>query len=547
MEDAKVLNPKHRAAGFYGLLALSALSAIGSFWLAVAPPVLKSDRLEQEIVAALSRGESYQGAAPVAWAKALSLFLGGVAATTGFGGLSLSSARPKTLSTPVLDDVANPRTTTTLPQLSDRQYAHQGQVITEKLTQLFDEHPWLGDVVDIEGSLMDVLIIVGMPGKGKSCLASAIGLLRKVMHYCPLYIFDADADKNVRTGIWVTGQVAGLTTEVSGELAGDHGHLDYKQQHDRMQAAVLTELRTHQEPAATLIYDEEQRLSANGFDSKDIQKHYETYTAYRKRGDKVIHLWHAATRSGSGLAHLPKDSALLTELLDYAAVIDFNAAPVAPTNKRRRNNKEKNSDRAMYKPAGVKYSRSHMELITIPKLLHPQTLIEQLGGAAEYFDVRLSGYRDPGLAQRRAAIKKKVRRQLLGTDRDPHGNFKSGLEKVFETPLAQHYLANKGDRTKAETEDGFDLEGLPNRDLFIALLTYLENPTRAAWVNEDGFYPVRNIVRGWAGKKVGGVKRFSSTDSFRTFLQAYNLEGLGEWGDEGRTLWRGRYTSADFA
>ena len=64
MEDAKVLNPKHRAAGFYGLLALSALSAIGSFWLAVAPPILKSDRIEQEIVASLARGESYRGAAP---------------------------------------------------------------------------------------------------------------------------------------------------------------------------------------------------------------------------------------------------------------------------------------------------------------------------------------------------------------------------------------------------------------------------------------------------------------------------------------------------
>ena len=546
MEDAKVLNPKHRAAGFYGLLALSALSAIGSFWLSVAPPILKSDRIEQEIVVSLARGESYRGAAPVAWAKALSLFLGGISATTGFGGLSLSSARPKTLSTPVLDDVASPKTTTTLQQLSDRQYEHQGQVITEKLTQLFDEHPWLGDVVDIEGSLMDMLIIVGMPGKGKSCLASSIGLLRKVMHYCPLYIFDADADKNVRTGIWVTGQVAGLTTEVSGDLAGDHGHLDYKQQHDRMQAAVLTELRTHQEPAITLIYDEEQRLSANGFDSKDIQKHYETYTAYRKRGDKVIHLWHAATRSGSGLAHLPKDSALLTELLDYAAVIDFNAAPAAPVNKRR-NNKEKNSDRAMYKPAGVKYSRSHMELITIPKLLHPQTLIEQLGGAAEYFDVRLSGYRDPGLAQRRAAIKKKVRRQLLGTDRDPHGNFKSGLEKVFETPLAQHYLANKGDRTKAETEDGFDLDGLPSRELFIALLIYLEDPSRAAMADKDGFFELRRLMDNWGRKKVGGVKRFSSTEKFRDFLSAYNLEGFGEWGNEGRTLWKGRYKSADFA
>ena len=97
MEDAKVLNSKHRAAGFYGLLALSALSAIGSFWLSVAPPILKSDRIEREIVASLARGESYRGAAPVAWAKALSLFLGGIAATTGFGGLSLSSARPKTL------------------------------------------------------------------------------------------------------------------------------------------------------------------------------------------------------------------------------------------------------------------------------------------------------------------------------------------------------------------------------------------------------------------------------------------------------------------
>ena len=546
MEDAKVLNPKHRAAGFYGLLALSACSAIGSFWLAVAPPVLKNERIEQEIVAALSRGESYQGAAPVAWAKALSLFLGGVAATTGFGGLSLSSARPKTLSTPVLDDVANPKTTTTLPQLSDRQYAHQGQVITEKLTQLFDEHPWLGDVVDIEGSLMDMLVIVGMPGKGKSCLASSIGLLRKVMHYCPLYIFDADADKNVRTGIWVTGQVAGLTTSKSGALAGDWGHLDYKQQHDRMQAAVLNELHTDTEPAATVIYDEEQRLNANGFDPKAIQKHYEDYTAYRKRGDKVIHLWHEATRSGSGLSHLPKESALLTELLNYAAVIDFNAAPSAPQSKRHRS-KEKNSDRAMYKPAGVKYSRSHMELITIPKLLHPQTLIEQLGGAAEYFDVRLSGYRDPGLAQRRAEIKRKVRRQLLGTDRDPHGNFKSGLQKVFETPLTQHYLANKGDRSQVETEDGFDLEGLPSRELFIELLTYLENPSRAAMADEQGFFELRRLMDNWGRKQVGGVKRFSSTEKFRDFLSAYNLEGFGEWGNEGKTLWKGRYKSADFA
>ena len=546
MEDAKVLSAKHRAAGFYGLMTLSALSALGSFWLSVAPPVLRDARIEQAIAESMARGESYIGAAPTNWAKALSLFLGGTAAVTGYAAYSLSSARPTTLSTPLLEEIASPKTPTTVHSISDKQYEDQKEIVSAKLAALFSEHPWLGEVVDIEGSLMDLLIIVGMPGKGKSCLASCIGLLRQILHFCPTYIFDADADENIQKGVWLTGQVAGLTTERSGDIAGDWGQLEYKQQHDRMQAAVLADLK--KEPAVTVIYDEEQRLNKNGFDAKDIQKHFEDYTAYRKRGDKVIHLWHAPTRSGSGLAHLPKDSALLTELLDYAAVIDFNAAPAAPQGKRRSNSsKEKNSDRAMYKPAGAKYSRQNMELITIPKLLHPQTLMQLLGGAAEYFDIRLSGYRDPGLAQRRAETQAKVKRALHGTDRDPHGNFKSSLQKIFDSPLAQHYLQHQGDRPEAATEDGFDLEGLPSRELFIELLTYLEHPDRTAWTDEQGFYPIRQVVRGWASKTLNGVKRFSSTEKFRDFLQAYNVEGFGEWGNERRTLWKGRYKAADFA
>ena len=72
MEDAKVLSAKHRAAGFYGLMSLSALSALGSFWLSVAPPILRDARIEQAIAESMARGESYVGAAPVNWAKALS-------------------------------------------------------------------------------------------------------------------------------------------------------------------------------------------------------------------------------------------------------------------------------------------------------------------------------------------------------------------------------------------------------------------------------------------------------------------------------------------
>ena len=143
----------------------------------------------------------------------------------------------------------------------------------------------------------------------------------------------------------------------------------------------------------------------------------------------------------------------------------------------------------MYKPAGAKYSRQNMELVTIPKLLHPQTLMQLLGGAAEYFDIRLSGYRDPGLAQRRAETQAKVKRALHGTDRDPHGNFKSSLQKLFDSPLAQHYLQHQGDRPDAATEDGFDLEGLPSRELFIELLTYLEHRSNGWTADKQGFYP----------------------------------------------------------
>ena len=69
MEDAKVLSSKHRAAGFYGLMSLSALSALGSFWLSVAPPILRNPQIEKAIAESMARGESYTGAAPIKLGK----------------------------------------------------------------------------------------------------------------------------------------------------------------------------------------------------------------------------------------------------------------------------------------------------------------------------------------------------------------------------------------------------------------------------------------------------------------------------------------------
>ena len=403
--------------------------------------------------------------------------------------------------------------------------------------------------MDINGSMMDLLIIIGQPGKGKSCLASAIGLLRKLLHCCPTYIFDADADKNVQSGVWVDGHIAGLTVEEHGDLAGDLGSFPYRQQHEQLQQQALDLLRNGVEPAATLIYDELQRLNRNGFGSKDIQAFYDDYTAFRKRGDKVIWLWHEASKSGSGLHHLPKDSAYLTDLLNYAAVINFNEAP-APSSKRRtgaQRRSEKNSDRAMFKPAGVAYGKEAMELITIPKLLYPQTLMQHLGQAAAYFDVRLSGYRDPGLAQRRAEVRRRIHHRLKGTEQDAGGDFRSSLEGLFSTPLAQHYLQHPPPETSAEDmEDGFNLEGLPSRVLFVELLEYLEDPNRQHWLDDQGFYEVRRLMQSWGSKSRKGVKRFTSTDALRTFLESYNTAGFSEWGNETRTLWKARYRAADF-
>lgn len=538
MSDAKVLSAKESSAGFYGLMTAALLMGFGSLSLALNPPILKNAQTEAEISAALSQGLSYEAPAKVAWAKALSLVLGGGAIASSLGAVRMASPIHAEYSTPTLNKIADPVDPTTAAGLSDYQHAKESSSVVNKLTDLFADHPWLEDVIDIEGSMMDLLIIIGMPGKGKSCVASAIAILRKIVHQTPIYIFDADADVNVRKGTWAAGKIAGLTVEQSGsELAGDWGHLPYKQQHERMQKNVLEQLIN--EPAITTIYDELIRLGNNGFDAAEIANLYSDYTAFRKRGQKAIWLWHDDTKAGGGLDKLPKETALLGSLLDYAAVINFNA--VAP-GARSKGNKEKNSDRAMFKPAGKSYSKEHMEVITIPKLLYPPTLMSMLKGAAEHFDIRLSGYKDPGLAARKSEVRRKIERRFKGTEQGADGSFRSSLEAIFQSDLGRQYLNNPAPIAEVEIEDGMTLEGLPSRELFVEMLTYLEDPNRQDWVDEHGYFNLRRVMDNWGRKN----NRFSSVEALRNFLATYNLSGLGEWGNETKTLWRSRYRSDDF-
>ena len=111
MTDALVLDRKTRSIGFYSLMLAAVVSALGALKLSIDPPVIQTKDTEAAIAESLNRGESFSGTVPAHWAKALSLMLSSSAAATGLGALKLSSARPKSLSTPLLDRIADPATT----------------------------------------------------------------------------------------------------------------------------------------------------------------------------------------------------------------------------------------------------------------------------------------------------------------------------------------------------------------------------------------------------------------------------------------------------
>ncbi|NEP76028.1 hypothetical protein [Okeania sp. SIO2G5] len=461
--DDMVVRTGMRQRLFYSLLASSAVFGLISLTNAIAPQPTVTDELHAEISLNSLNGIDTTIDKRTNSTKAKSLFFGGLALTSGLLSIQFASAKPKTLSTPVLDDVAHPETPTKMADLPDEVHQHQGEIVLDKLTAMIDEHPWLDEVTDLSDSdYNDLVVIIGQPGKGKSYLAHSIQLLRKIRYRCPIYAFDPHADKNLRKGALAgCSNIIGLTSEMSGNVAGDYGGMQYKAAFQKAMGEIVRQLDTHEEPMISYVIDELREYAKHGFTGGDLQAIYDQYSEYRKRGDKCIYLWHSDTKSGSGLHKLKGDhGAYLTDILDFATVINFNAVPGDGRSDRR---KKSFDGRAMFKPRNTPYSQANMELITIPKFCQPQVIINELRGAAEYFDIRTSGYRDPGLYQRRSTIKKRLKENLMGHDANGQPNIKSVLEELLNNPMIQYqeHVLNQGDMPQQLT-DGFTIEGLPS-------------------------------------------------------------------------------------
>lgn len=545
MASPLVIDGKRRDRYFLGSLALSLMCAVGAVKLSFDPPLIQTpDTIAQER-ALLEAGTPGTVKHPAAWAKALTLLLSGGSLALGFAAKEFSKTEPEFLSSPTLEAIADPKRPEKTTDLTDKEYVNEGRAVVDKLTGLFIDCPWLEELCDTRGSANDLLIIIGQPGKGKSSFAMSVALCRVVMGGDPLWVFDSHADTNLRRGNWCSGNIVGLTNDgVGKERAGDFGHLPYKEQWQRARATLTAELASGEESHATVIYDELRELTNQDFSSEEIAAFYDEYSAWRKRGDKNILLWHDDSKAGAGLHHLPKDSPMLRTLLDYAAVLNLNAVePTASCQRKAKQAGEKYTDRAAYKPAGKPYSREHFETVAFPEFLQPGRIMAALGGAAEYFDVRPTGYRDPGLYARRQEIRGRIQESLTGLN---NGGLKSALQRVYDTPAAQHWL-ERNEAEEADISEGFGLDGMPSRHLFTSLLKYLNDPRRASKVDENGFFEMRFLYANWGNKTdASGVKRFTSTEALREWLAEYNAAGFGEWGNDSRTLWRGRYKTADF-
>ncbi len=548
MSDLQILKGAQRQFMFWGFALGAILSAGFSLQQAMTTTVPLTPELRARQKAAWAQGENWRETANLTAAKARSLVLGGVTFLLGSGAIVVSTSRPKNLSTPVLDAVDTPQAI-----VDDDEYLNQGQIVLDKLTDLFVEHTWIEEVCDVDGAdALPLLIIIGQPGKGKTALAQSIGILRHLLNGAGMTIFDPEASKSYRKGVLVFGNVVGfLSQSVGSALAGDYGHLPFRDQFLNNHAEFKERANAGLLENHTALYDELKQWAGNGVDnhgftSEEMLDFYNGYPALRKQGVKIIWLWHAASNNGAGLDKLPPKSNILTDLLNYAAVIDLNAVPEDIQTKYRKK-KSNHLGIAMYKPMGVNNIQGNYELITIPKILHPGTLIDMVGKAAEYFGIRVNGKRDPDLAKRKAEVRKKINRRFKAVDPSPDGNFRSSLESLIEINFSQQRIVYASYSFDIyELVDGLDIESMASRELFHQLLVYLEDPNTPVKPTDNGFYRMRDIYRNW-GDKPNREPKFSSTEKLRDFLAIYVEGGHGEWGNELRSLWSPPENTADFA
>lgn len=482
-----------------GLGLLSGSMMLGGAGLIVTNPQFQNTQQLQSIhtLGSLQQSVVVPQNGMAARGLGFALFAGGIA--TGGLSLWLSDGEPRSLTPETVSRTALPdgREALLLPP--------EDEVIAElrrRIATLLHSHPWLKSTMRAF-----CVVITGLSGSGKSTVANAIALLRTILWGWPIVILDPHGDKNLHQGTWSAGHLYG-STQLS--------KMPIVQQ-------ITAAWERFSQPYEPFKADKGQRRSiivdeftgwADGTEAPELITLTQPVLGHCLRrargfGTAPILLLHGDKKGTAGGEGLP--SGLLAQLLKLAAVIEVQGEA-----------NEENwgevawSGKARFKKPAMEYSDHNLEPVTIPELIYPGKLQQELGEILDYLGIGLDD--DPMQEQVMSPELKRIDDALKQRFDSPE--FTQALEDIYNGPTAPSL-----DDSESTYPDPQWQQIRANEEA-VSLLAYLKrNGHRETDVNA--------LRKNW-GKR----QDFHSRDEIRSLLVELNAAFIGEWLDDAATQWR---------
>jgi len=480
-----------------GLGLLSGSLMLGGAGLIVANPQFQDTRQLQSIhkLGSLQQSVVVPQNGMAARGLGFALFAGGIA--TGGLSLWLSDGEPRSLTPETVTRTALPdgREALLLPP--------EDEVMTElrrRLSTLIHSYPWLKSVLRAF-----CVVLIGPSGSGKSTVANAIALLRKLLWGWPIVILDPHGDKNLHYGTWSAGYLYG-STQLSQQASAQQ---------------VVWAWERFSQPYALFKEDKGQRRSiivdeftgwADGTEAPELITLTQPVLGHCLRrargfGTAPILLLHGDKKGTAGGEGLP--SGLLAQLLKLAAVVEVEGEADEW-------GEVGWSGKARFKKAAMEYADSNLEPVTIPELIYPGKLQQELGELLEYLGIGLDD--DPMQERIMSPELKRIDDALKQRFDSPE--FTQALEDIYNGPTAPAL-----DDSESIYPDPQWQQIRANEDA-ILLLAYLK---RNGYRETD----INTLRSNW-----GRRNNFNSRDEIRSILVELNAAYIGEWQDEVANGWR---------
>jgi len=481
----------------YSAGALSLMMMTGGCGLILSNPQLTSREQLQSVHAA----GRYRLSATVPHTdmKARALGMGLALAGLGVGtfGLFVADKEPASLTPETVNKALLPDGQSALVMPPDDEVLLE---LRRRLSYLLTQYGWLKSCLRSY-----CVILVGPSGSGKSTVANAIAVLRALLWDWETAILDPHGDKNLSYGTWSLGKLYG-STQFSALPIAEQIRLGWERV-----SQLYEPFKQDKSKRQTIIVDEFTGW-ADGSEVEGLADLCPKILSHALRkargwGTAPIILLHGTEKGTAG--GVDTASGVLRNLLKVSAVVEIEGEPDEF-------GEIKWSGKARFNKPAMPFSEENLEAVTLPELIYPGKLNEQLGEILELLGLKLD--EDP---LDEVILKGKVKEMDDALkQRFDSAEFQAFLEAVYEGPTAP---SNDDSDNKYPTPLWSQIR--QDEDA-IKLLNYLKR-------NGIRQTDIATLKSNW-----GRHNDVNSKAGISHILQVLNMHHIGEWIDSEHTQWR---------